>query len=162
MGVVSNVFAGLQPGSVQEVSNLVAVPAAFVPNGIHIRQVTARNAPSVINAVYNVRNFWDGRASNIFTGATPFGDSDTGLHALAFRNGVLQREAVRVQNASLARRRRWGRFSVLLRCPGPGARGRILAENFSRRSRWPAKRSLPRIASSGRWRTPMAMDYCRS
>ena len=102
MGVVSNVFAGLQSGAVREISNLVGVPAAFVPNGIHVRQVTARNSPSVINAIYNVRNFWDGRASDIFTGATPFGDSDTGVHALAFRNGVSQREAVRVANASLA------------------------------------------------------------
>ena len=102
MGVVSNAFAGVQPGNFLDLANLTAFPAAFIPNGIHIRQVTARNSPSVINAVYNVRNFWDGRASNIFTGATPFGDSDTGLHALVVRSGTLQREAVRVQNASLA------------------------------------------------------------
>ncbi len=102
MGVVANAFVGIQPGNMLDTATLVAFPAAFIPNGIHIRQVTARNSPSVINAVYNVRNFWDGRASNIFTGATPFGDSDTGLHALVFRNGTLQREAVRMENASLA------------------------------------------------------------
>jgi len=73
-----------------------------MPDGVHLRQVTGRNSPSVINAVYNVRNFWDGRASNIFTGDSPFGDSDTGLHALAYRDGTLQREAVRMENASLA------------------------------------------------------------
>ena len=64
--------------------------------------VTTRNAGSVINAVYNVRNFWDGRASSIFTGATPFGDSDTGLHAVAYREGKLARETVRLDNSSLA------------------------------------------------------------
>jgi len=73
-----------------------------MPNGVHVRQVTARNTPSVINAVYNFRNFWDGRANNVFTGATPFGDSDTALHALAYRDGKLEREAVRMDNASLA------------------------------------------------------------
>ena len=46
-------------------------------HGLNLRQVTRRNAPSVINSVYTFRNFWDGRASNIFTGWTPFGDADT-------------------------------------------------------------------------------------
>ena len=74
----------------------------FQPNGVHTRQVTTRNSPSVINAVFNVRNFWDGRASNIFTGATPFGDSDPGPHVWSYRNGLLQQETVRIDNASLA------------------------------------------------------------
>ena len=102
MGVVAKAFVQSEAGSAIDQSDTVAFSSPFMPNGIHIRQVTARNTPSVINAVYNVRNFWDGRASNIFTGATPFGDSDTGLHALAYRNGTVQREAVRMQNASLA------------------------------------------------------------
>jgi cytochrome c peroxidase len=102
MGVVANAFVSVEAGNVAEIANSIAVPSPFMPNGIHVRQVTARNSPSVINAVYNVRNFWDGRASDIFTGATPFGDSDTGLHALAYRNGKLEREAVRIENASLA------------------------------------------------------------
>jgi hypothetical protein len=38
----------------------------FSLGGIKVRQVTSRNAPTVINAVFNLRNFWDGRASNIF------------------------------------------------------------------------------------------------
>src|SRR5581483_84685 len=33
----------------------------FVLAGLDVRQVTPRNTPSVINAVFNVRNFWDGR-----------------------------------------------------------------------------------------------------
>lgn len=102
MGVVANAFVGIEPGNATDIANAVAFPSPFMPNGIHVRQVTARNSPSVINSVYNVRNFWDGRANNIFTGATPFGDSDTGLHALAYRNGNLAREAVRMENASLA------------------------------------------------------------
>jgi cytochrome c peroxidase len=37
------------------------------------RQVTGRNAPSVINAVFNRDNFWDGRANHAFNGFNPFG-----------------------------------------------------------------------------------------
>lgn len=102
MGVVAQGFVQVEPGTDTEISSSVAFASPFMPNGVHVRQVTTRNASSVINAVYNVRNFWDGRASNVFTGTTPFGDSDSGLHALAYRNGNLQREAVRIENASLA------------------------------------------------------------
>ncbi len=76
--------------------------ARFALNGVQTRQVTNRNSPSVINAVFNVRNFWDGRAKDIFTGATPFGDSDTAWNVLAFRDGHLVKEQVRLENSSLA------------------------------------------------------------
>ena len=46
------------------------------PNDVNTRQVTGRNAPTVINAAYNFRNFWDGRASNEFNGRNPFGRRD--------------------------------------------------------------------------------------
>jgi cytochrome c peroxidase len=102
MGVVAKEFVEVEAGSDTDVSSEVAFPSQFMPNGVHLRQVTARNSPSVINAVYNVRNFWDGRASAVFTGATPFGDSDKGLHVLAYREGRLEREPVQIENASLA------------------------------------------------------------
>jgi cytochrome c peroxidase len=43
-------------------------------NGFH-RQVTGRQAPTVIGAVFNRFQFWDGRASNIFNGVNPFGNT---------------------------------------------------------------------------------------
>ena len=46
------------------------------PNDVNTRQTTPRNAPTVINAAYNFRNFWDGRASNEFNGRSPFGRRD--------------------------------------------------------------------------------------
>ncbi|MDQ6760927.1 MAG: cytochrome-c peroxidase, partial [Acidobacteriota bacterium] len=76
--------------------------SAFTVNGVNVRQVGGVNAPSVINAVFNVRNFWNGRASNIFSGLTPFGDSDTRENSLVFENGQLRTEKVRVQNSGLA------------------------------------------------------------
>ena len=102
MGVVIKNFVQVLIGNDTDISDSVALASPFIPNGVHVRQVTPRNAPTVINAVYNVRNFWDGRANNIFTGTTPFGASDSGLNAMANRNGTLQLEAVRIDNASLA------------------------------------------------------------
>jgi cytochrome c peroxidase len=37
------------------------------------RRVEPRNTPTTINAVLNHRNFWDGRANNVFNGVDPFG-----------------------------------------------------------------------------------------
>ena len=50
-------------------------PFAIMVNGIAIntRKDEPRNTPTNINAVYNFRNFWDGRANNTFNGVNPFG-----------------------------------------------------------------------------------------
>ncbi len=48
----------------------------FQVNGINVRRSTGRNAPTVINAVFNLRNFWDGRANFVFNGFSPFGNRD--------------------------------------------------------------------------------------
>ncbi len=45
----------------------------FTVAGNYVRQVAPRNTPTVINAVYNYRNFWDGRANNIFNGLDSYG-----------------------------------------------------------------------------------------
>jgi cytochrome c peroxidase len=39
------------------------------------RQVTGRQAPSVLGAVFNRDNFWDGRANHNFNGVNPFGST---------------------------------------------------------------------------------------
>ncbi|MBZ5726424.1 MAG: cytochrome-c peroxidase [Acidobacteriia bacterium] len=53
-----------------------ALSSTFSVGGINVRQVEPRNTPTVINAVFNYRNFWDGRANNIFNGRNPFGPRD--------------------------------------------------------------------------------------
>ena len=40
------------------------------------RRVAPRNAPSMINAVFHLDMFWDGRASFVFNGVNPFGFRD--------------------------------------------------------------------------------------
>jgi hypothetical protein len=49
--------------------------------GPNVRQVAPRNSPSVINAVFNERNFWDGRAQAVFNGVNGLGDRDPGAPA---------------------------------------------------------------------------------
>lgn len=69
----------------------------------NVRAVTGRNSPSVINAVFNFRNFWDGRAQNVFNGANPFGPRDP--NALVLKsdgNGSLSAVKIAIANASLA------------------------------------------------------------
>ncbi|MCA9262963.1 MAG: hypothetical protein KDA60_03910, partial [Planctomycetales bacterium] len=42
----------------------------------HFRQITARNTPTTINAVFSDRLFHDGRAESTFNGFSIFGDRD--------------------------------------------------------------------------------------
>jgi cytochrome c peroxidase len=49
---------------------------------VNVRRSTPRNAPPVINAVFNYRNFWDGRAQRTFNGVNPFGAGDPSAHIL--------------------------------------------------------------------------------
>ncbi len=45
----------------------------FHANGLIYRKVEPRNTPTAINAVFNHRQFWDGRANSQFNGIDPFG-----------------------------------------------------------------------------------------
>ena len=51
-------------------------PRVFNVDGHGVRKVEPRNSPTAINAVFNHRNFWDGRANNVFNGAGVFGLRD--------------------------------------------------------------------------------------
>src|SRR5688572_24563943 len=51
-------------------------PDDFSVGGINTRRVEPRNTPSVINAVFNDRQFWDGRADNVFNGVNHLGERD--------------------------------------------------------------------------------------
>jgi cytochrome c peroxidase len=75
--------AGTQSGVEMNLLPKIGVACSNRPAGdvFHVgtrmtRLTTGRNAPTVINAVFNFRNFWDGRANNIFNGVNPFGPRD--------------------------------------------------------------------------------------
>ena len=63
-----------QPDRCTDVSDAVNHGGSgFNLGGVNTRRVEPRNTPSVINAVFNLRNFWDGRASSIVNGVDHFG-----------------------------------------------------------------------------------------
>ena len=109
-GVFRTDFVGLTNGAFGAGSfeateaGVIRPDAVFTRSGVNTRQVTGRNSPSVINAVFNHRNFWDGRAHNEFNGVNPFGDSD--VNARVYETDPVTGQAVAVQvrilDASLA------------------------------------------------------------
>ncbi len=54
----------------------VAYDPVFNAHGTNLRTVTSRHAPSVINAVFNHRQNWDGKASFYFNGVNSYGKFD--------------------------------------------------------------------------------------
>ena len=77
-GVFSGIFSGMKLDSTTKQSEVCAssLSSTFSVGGINTRAVEPRNTPTVINAIFNFRNFWDGRANNIFNGRNPFGMRD--------------------------------------------------------------------------------------
>ncbi|HMF98485.1 MAG TPA: cytochrome c peroxidase [Vicinamibacterales bacterium] len=75
-GVRKSNFAGFNSKTGAEQTTAVPDPV-FNVGGVNVRQVTGKNTPSVINAVFNHRNFWNGRAQSEFNGVNPFGNRDT-------------------------------------------------------------------------------------
>ena len=103
MGVSLSLFQDIIPGSSLEQTSPILDPV-FNVGGINTRRVEPRNAPTVINAVFNFANFWDGRANNIFNGVNPFGPADMNARIWEKNgNGVLESVlTVGLNNSSLA------------------------------------------------------------
>ncbi|MEC4748228.1 cytochrome c peroxidase [Methylomicrobium sp. Wu6] len=77
--------------------------AVFHIGALNSRQATKRNAPSVINAAFNFRNFWDGRANNLFNGVSAFGSRDPDARVwVAANNGKAKKKHLLLANAALA------------------------------------------------------------
>ena len=80
-----------------------SVDTVFHAGGVGARQVTQRNAPTVINAAFNHRSFWDGRANNVFNGSSPWGDRDPNAGVwVKLADGSLIKERLRLIHSSLA------------------------------------------------------------
>jgi cytochrome c peroxidase len=94
-------FVNIVVGSAVDNGVSVSDPV-FNFNGVNTRRVTGRQAPSVINAIFNLNNFWDGRAHFEFNGVNPFGPLDPTAGVWFNINGVLVKQAVAIQFASLA------------------------------------------------------------
>ncbi|HJS85450.1 MAG TPA: cytochrome c peroxidase, partial [Acetobacteraceae bacterium] len=106
-GVRHTIFAGLDPGKAVEkgteepdIYNLANPGKVDVHD--RVRRAEARNAPTVINAIFNFDNFWEGRASYIFNGLNPFGFRDRTSTLIQNSNGKPREVFLRITNSSLA------------------------------------------------------------
>lgn len=100
-GVHRTDFVSIVPGSAVDSGTPVPDPV-FSAGGVNMRRVTGRNTPSVINAVFNFNNFWDGRAHFIFNGQNPFGTLDTNAGVWFNVNGAPVKQKIAIEMASLA------------------------------------------------------------
>src|SRR4028119_1525813 len=102
-GVSLAKFIDIVPGSAVEQVEVVPDPI-FNVQDINVRQVTERNTPSTINAVFNHRQFWDGRAQNEFNGVNPFGSRDPDAYVLKAptKQSPLEKTKISLKNSSLA------------------------------------------------------------
>lgn len=100
-GVPARTFLDVVPGNAVD-DGFSFVDPTYNIGGTGVRRVTGRNTPSVVNAVFNVRNFWDGRANNVFSVFTPFGNSDSGNNIVMESNGALHPVRNTLDNSSLA------------------------------------------------------------
>nr|ADN21369.1 CorB [Methylomicrobium album BG8] len=117
--------------------------AVFHAGSLNTRQVTKRNAPTVINAAFNFRNFWDGRANNVFNGQSPFGLRDTGAK-IWLAKGTKKVKAARLalENASLASQAVGPPLDMVeMSCKGRSSP--TSAENCCGAGRWSRRRCDP-------------------
>ena len=100
-GVVSKDFVKINEGNPVDTGINTPHPV-FNINGTNTRQVTGRNSPTVINAVFSDRQFWDGRANRFFNGVNPFGDTDPSAMVYKNLNGSPTKVRILIDNGSLA------------------------------------------------------------
>ncbi|MEE8311957.1 MAG: cytochrome c peroxidase, partial [Candidatus Binatia bacterium] len=102
-GVAHRSFNDIVPGGDVDDCDTVPDPVWNI-GGVNTRQVTGRNTPSAVNAVFNFRNFWDGRASFLFNGVDPVGprNPDARILEKQFLTGFVFPVSVLIDNGSLA------------------------------------------------------------
>ena len=101
-GVFKAKYIDVVPGSDKEKVTFEK-DDVFNVNGTNVRRVTPRNSPTVINAVFNFRNFWNGLAQNSFNGVNPLGLRDSNAYVLkATKPRQLEDVQVKLNNSSLA------------------------------------------------------------
>ena len=101
-GPFLTLFQGTTAGVAVDNGTRLSDPV-FNVNGTTTRRVEPRNTPTVVNAVLNFANFWDGRANNTFNGVNPFGRQDPNATVFVLKsNGTLVAQTIALANASLA------------------------------------------------------------
>ncbi|TMA43559.1 MAG: hypothetical protein E6J81_15855, partial [Deltaproteobacteria bacterium] len=80
-GMLRTKFVDIVPGRAQEMCSSVPDPIWNI-GGTNVRRVASRNAPTVINAIFNFRNLWNGRGNAVFNGVSTFGARDAAARVL--------------------------------------------------------------------------------
>ncbi len=80
-GMFRTKFVDIVPGRAQEMCSSVPDPIWNI-GGTNVRRVASRNAPTVINAIFNFRNLWNGRGNAVFNGVSTFGARDAAARVL--------------------------------------------------------------------------------
>ena len=102
-GVHASTFIDILRGTGRDDQSVAPDANGFSLSGRNLRQVTGRNTPSFINSIFNVRNFWDGRANRRFNGVSPFGDFDVNARIMIVNDlGELEEEPDSDDHSSLA------------------------------------------------------------
>ncbi|XHR85968.1 MAG: cytochrome-c peroxidase [Gloeotrichia echinulata GP01] len=102
-GVFYSVFNNIVAG--QSVDSTTSEPDSdgFQVNGINVRRVEPRNTPTVIDAIFNKLQFWDGRAKETFNGVNINGATDlTAKVYKATKPNQLTAVSVSLNNSSIA------------------------------------------------------------
>lgn len=100
-GVLLTDFTSVARGGLVD-SGVPKADPVFRSNGVTRRRVEPRNTPTMINAVLNFFNFWDGRANPIFNGVNPFGVQDPGARVFVAQGNTIVSEKLALDRASLA------------------------------------------------------------
>lgn len=100
-GIRKRRFAGVGANGAELTGPLA--DSVFRKDGKNVRQVTDKHSASTINAVFNHRNFWNGRAQAEFNANNPFGDRDwySKVWVLGLKGTPVPVD-IHVANASLA------------------------------------------------------------
>ena len=102
-GTFSGIYTAAAPFSGANDQCARSADPVFNVQHTGVRKVEPRNAPTVINAVFNHRSFWDGRANNIFNGSSTWGDRDPNAGVWVKINArTVSKQRLNLINSSLA------------------------------------------------------------
>jgi cytochrome c peroxidase len=102
-GVFHTELISTVPGQAEDNVTSTPDPDGFQVNGINVRRVEPRNTPTVINAIFNKLQFWDGRAKETFNGVNIKGSADSSAKIyIATGQNQLTPFSVSLNNSSIA------------------------------------------------------------
>ncbi|MEQ1558880.1 MAG: cytochrome c peroxidase [Methyloglobulus sp.] len=102
-GIFAGDFIVAEPGKSKDKVRFKTDADGFLFGNLNLRRAGQRNAPSVINSVFNFRNFFDGRAQNNFNGVNNWGVRDPNAKVFkALTPAQVEAVQISLNNSSLA------------------------------------------------------------